>query len=115
MRRAILAFGLLAWCAWSPAAAADGPAEGGTIIKKLLRGATNTLTGWVEIPRRVQETSQESGTGAGFTWGLVRGLGHGFFRTTAGLYELITFPFPAPPGYVPVIQPEFVFDSEPAP
>jgi putative exosortase-associated protein (TIGR04073 family) len=66
----------------------------------------------VEIPKRIQETSQDSGAAAGFTWGLLRGLGHGFIRTAAGGYELITFPFPAPPGYVSVIDPEYVFSVE---
>ena len=91
------------------------PMEAGKAFTKLTRGAINTVTGWVEIPKRVQETSQASGAAAGFTWGLLRGLGHGFIRTAAGLYELFTFPFPAPPGYGPVIQPEYVFTNEEVP
>jgi putative exosortase-associated protein (TIGR04073 family) len=87
-------------------------AEGMDAVKafwKLTRGAVNTVTGWVEIPKRVHETSQASGAAAGFTWGLLRGFGHGFIRTAAGLYEVVTFPFPAPPDYAPVIEPEYVF------
>lgn len=91
------------------------PMEAGKAFTKLTRGAINTVTGWVEIPKRVQETSQVSGAAAGFTWGLLRGLGHGFIRTAAGFYELFTFPFPAPPGYVSVIQPEYVFTNEEVP
>ena len=34
------------------------------------------------------------------------------FRVIARSYELFTFPFPAPPGYVSVIQPEYVFSVE---
>jgi putative exosortase-associated protein (TIGR04073 family) len=74
-----------------------------------MRGAVNLSTGWVEIPKRIHETSQSNGAFAGFTWGLLRGFGYGFIRTAAGGYELLTFPFPAPPGYTPVIQPEYVF------
>ncbi len=85
------------------------PMDGGKGFAKLTRGATNTVTGWVEIPKRIQETSQTSGALAGFTWGLMRGLGYGFTRTVAGLYEVLSFPFPAPPGYESVIQPEYVF------
>jgi putative exosortase-associated protein (TIGR04073 family) len=81
----------------------------GLAISKLGRGAVNTVTGWVEIPKRVQETSAESGAAAGFTWGLLRGLGYGIVRTAAGLYEIISFPFPAPPDYAPVMEPEYVF------
>ena len=91
------------------AQAAMSTAGAGT---KLLRGAVNVLTGWVEIPKRVYETSQEQGTAAGLTWGLMRGFGRGFIRTAAGLYEVFTFPFPAPPNYEPVMLPEYVFIDE---
>ena len=85
----------------------------GGAVTKLGRGGVNLVTGWVEIPKRMIETSQRSGAGAGWTWGLLRGLGHGFIRTLGGFYEIVTFPFPAPPGYVSVIQPEYVFTNEP--
>jgi putative exosortase-associated protein (TIGR04073 family) len=79
---------------------------------KLGRGAVNLVTGWVEIPKRIYETTQTQGALAGWTWGLLRGLGRGFVRTAAGLYEVFTFPFPAPPDYAPVIEPEYVFIDE---
>jgi putative exosortase-associated protein (TIGR04073 family) len=81
---------------------------------KLVRGLANAVTGWVEVPKRVHQTSQASGAAAGFTWGLARGLGYGFIRTVGGVYETVTFPFPAPPDYRPVIQPEYVFLPDPA-
>ena len=99
----VLAFGV-------PQASAE-PMDAGKSFTKLTRGFVNLVTGWVEIPKRVQETSQQSGPWAGFTWGLLRGLGHGFIRTAAGAYEFVTFPFPAPPGYESVIQPEYVFSE----
>ena len=76
---------------------------------KLWRGVVNVLTGWVEIPKRVDETTKRSGPGSGATLGVLRGVGHGFVRTLAGAYETVTFVFPAPPDYVPVIRPEYVF------
>lgn len=79
---------------------------------KLGRGLANIITGWVEIPKRIAETSNTEGMAAGLTWGLLRGMGHGFVRTAAGFYEFFTFPFPAPPDYEPVIQPEYVFLEE---
>ena len=100
---------LLVLGAATPASAED--MEAGKAFTKLTRGFVNIVTGWVEIPKRIQETSQQSGAAAGFTWGLLRGLGHGFIRTAAGCYEFFTFPFPAPPGYAPVIQPEYVFSE----
>ncbi|MBI3087906.1 MAG: exosortase system-associated protein, TIGR04073 family [Candidatus Omnitrophica bacterium] len=79
---------------------------------KLGRGVVNLVTGWVEIPKRIYETSQTQGALAGWTWGLLRGIGRGFVRTAAGLYEVCTFPFPAPPHYATVIEPEYVFVDE---
>ena len=95
----------------APSASAE-PMDAGKAFSKATRGLCNTITGWVEIPKRVHETSQQDGALSGLTWGLLRGLGHGFIRTAAGLYELVTFPFPAPPGYQSVIQPEYVFTDE---
>ena len=109
MRRTAVA-GLLV-ALWAAPVWAQDPIHEHTAGSKALRGACNTVTGWVEIPKRISETSQTSGPGVGFTWGLLRGVGHGFVSTAAGLYELMTFPFPAPPGYEPVLQPEYVFDS----
>ena len=90
------------------------PMDAGKAVTKGARGAVNIATGWVEIPKRIQETSQASGAFAGFTWGLLRGIGIGFVRTAGGVYELFTFPFPAPSGYESIIQPEYVFSAEPA-
>ncbi len=98
-----------------PAEAADGQTKPGSAMGKLGRGFVNIVTGWVEIPKRIYETSQDQGAMAGCTWGLLRGIGYGFVRTAAGLYELFTFPFPAPPDYTPVIQPEYVFVEETKP
>lgn len=102
----VLLVGLFAFPPLLPAAQTMDASNG---FKKLTRGGINTVTGWVEIPKRIQETAETSGGFAGFTWGLLRGLGYGFVRTSAGLYEVFTFPFPAPPDYEPVMQPEYVF------
>ncbi|MBI3020673.1 MAG: exosortase system-associated protein, TIGR04073 family [Candidatus Omnitrophica bacterium] len=85
------------------------PFESRKAFAKFLRGMVNVLTGWVELPKRVHETTLRSGAGAGFTYGFVRGLGYGFIRTSGGVYEVITFPFPAPPDYKPVMQPAYIF------
>ena len=93
--------GLMFLLAHTPVASAESM-EAGKAFGKLTRGGINLVTGWVEIPKRIQETSETSGAFAGFTWGLLRGLGYGFVRTAAGGYEIITFPFPAPANYEPV-------------
>ena len=73
----VLLSGLVAMLAW-PAAASAESMEAGKAITKLGRGAVNVVTGWVEIPKRISETSQQSGSAVGWTWGLLRGLGYGF-------------------------------------
>jgi len=95
------------------ATASAEPMEAGKAFTKLTRGFVNIITGWVEVPKRIHETTQTSGAAAGFTWGLLRGIGRGFIRTAAGFYEFFTFPFPAPPDYEPVIQPDYVFTDQP--
>ena len=118
MRRSAVRGGMLAAVILVFAVHADPaqaePMQTGKAFTKLTRGFVNVITGWVELPKRIQETTQASGAAAGFTWGLLRGIGHGFIRTAAGAYEFFTFPFPAPPGYEPVIQPEYVFTGAPA-
>ena len=95
-----------------PATASAESMDATKAFTKFTRGAVNVLTGWVEIPKRIHETTVLSGPPAGFTWGLIRGIGHGLIRTAAGLYEVFTFPFPAPPGYESVIQPEYVYSVD---
>lgn len=96
-----------------PARAPGVPMNGRKAMEKLGRGIINLVTGWVEVPKRMDETNKRSGLGPALTIGILRGLGHGFARETAGAYEIATFPFPAPPDYRPIIQPEYVFtDSE---
>ena len=111
MRKLVALLAASAVLAWVRPVAAESM-EVDKACVKAARGAVNTVTGWVEIPKRIHETTVTDGALAGFTWGLLRGLGHGFIRTAAGVYEVVTFPFPAPPGYISVIQPEYVFADE---
>ncbi len=76
---------------------------------KLGRGVANTLTGWVELPKNVYSTSVEQNALAGITVGLAKGAGMSIVRTSAGIYEIATFPFPLPQDYKPILEPEYVF------
>lgn len=84
---------------------AQGPA------KKLGRGLGNILTGWVELPKNIYDTSVEENILSGLTMGLAKGVGMTIVRTGAGVYEVVTFPFPIPEDYQPVLEPEFVFSE----
>ncbi|OGW75783.1 MAG: hypothetical protein A2Z72_05205 [Omnitrophica bacterium RBG_13_46_9] len=79
--------------------------------KKLARGLANILTGWVELPKNIYDTSVEDNVFSGLTVGLVKGVGMAIVRTGAGVYETVTFPFPIPEDYAPVLEPEFVFSK----
>ncbi len=79
--------------------------------KKLGRGLANILTGWVELPKNIYDTSVEENVLSGLTMGLAKGVGMSIVRTGAGVYETVTFPFPIPEDYQPVLEPEFVFSE----
>lgn len=81
------------------------------MTKKLGRGLANILTGWIELPKNIYDTSVEENPLAGITIGTAKGVGMTIVRTGAGIYETITFPFPLPEGYKPVLEPEFVFSE----
>lgn len=76
---------------------------------KLGRGVANTLTGWVELPKNIYNTSVEDNAFSGMTLGLAKGAGMTLVRTGTGIYEIATFPFPLPENYVPILEPEYVF------
>ena len=76
---------------------------------KLGRGVANTLTGWVELPKNIYNTSVEDNAFAGMTLGLAKGAGMTLVRTGAGIYEIATFPFALPEDYKPILEPEYVF------
>lgn len=76
---------------------------------KLGRGVANTLTGWVELPKNIYNTSVEDNALAGCTLGLAKGAGMTIVRTGSGIYEVATFPFPLPEGYKAILEPEYVF------
>ncbi len=79
--------------------------------KKLGRGLANILTGWIELPKNIYDVSVEDNPLAGLTIGLAKGIGMTIVRTGAGIYEVVTFPFPIPEDYAPVLEPEFVFSE----
>ena len=79
--------------------------------KKLGRGVVNILTGWVELPKNMYETSQQSNAFVGATIGFIKWLGMTVVRTGAGVYDAATFPFPLPKKFKPVLEPEYVMDK----
>jgi len=82
------------------------------MTRKLGRGLGNILTGWIELPKNIYDTSMESNVFAGLTLGTAKGVGMTVMRTVVGAYETVTFPIPLPEDYKPIVEPEFVIQSD---
>jgi len=79
---------------------------------KGVRGATNLLTGWVEIPKQIYLTNEQSGWMRATAIGPFKGIGMAVVRTVSGAGELLTF-FVAYPGFFdPWFEPRFVWQDE---
>lgn len=85
----------------------DQPPSNHHALRKLGRGISNVLFGFVEVPNQITKTTATHGGAGGVTYGVGKGIVRWFAREVVGVYEILTFPIPAPPGYKPVMQPEF--------
>ncbi|TAJ08757.1 MAG: exosortase system-associated protein, TIGR04073 family [Nitrospirae bacterium] len=97
-----------------PEQTAEEPGLDVLIGLKLARGIANFGLGWVEVPKQIYLVGRNEGWLAGTFRGPVDGLGMFGARTIAGMYEIFSFPFPIPPHYQPLMQPEFVWQPDPA-
>jgi putative exosortase-associated protein (TIGR04073 family) len=81
------------------------------IFNKLGRGVVNVFTGWLEIPKTIAKEWRKTDPFTGTVVGLFKGLGWAVARTLVGFYEVLSFPFPVPRGYEPVMQPEYIMPT----
>lgn len=80
--------------------------------KKLGRGLANMVTFPAELYYQFKDINDHYGVIAGVTWGVIQGVGMSAVRLAVGVYETITFPFPVPQDYMPILtEPEFVFEN----
>ena len=79
---------------------------------KLFRGLLNTTTGFLELPITIWQTSKNEGYPTGLTIGLGKGLVNSVYRTLVGVYEVVTFPIPAPAGYESILTPGTLWTGE---
>src|SRR3990172_5025905 len=78
--------------------------------EKAVRGLANTGLGVVvELPKTIYYGTLEDGPLYGLTVGVLEGLSWGIARTLVGIYEVVTFPFPAPEGYRPILTPAYPY------
>ena len=87
--------------------------ETGNPLRKLGRGVCNVVTFPFEIPYQIGRTNRTDGPFAAFTYGAVKGVVMTGLRAVVGVYEVISFPFPLPEGYKPILNdPEFFFEGQ---
>jgi len=65
-----------------------------TKSRKLGRGISNILYGFIEIPEQIVRKNDSYGSKAGWTYGAVDGTSRGLRRLGYGFYELFTFTCP---------------------
>lgn len=93
--------------AFSALADNDQPPSKHNALRKLGRGISNLCFGIVEVPNQITKTTSDQSGAAGVTYGVAKGFCRWFEREGVGVYEIVTFPFPVPHGYKPVMQPEW--------
>lgn len=73
-------------------------------IRKLSRGLSNLTFGATELPSTYESISRRHGNAAGFSYGLISGLGRTLARLGSGVYDIVTFPIPTNRGsYAPIL------------
>ena len=118
-RLLVVAFIVVTLCSSAFAADAYKTIEGAApqeivdgMAAKGVRGATNIVTGWLEIPKQIYVTGKETTWLRGAVIGPFKGIGMTVVRTLAGVGELATF-FVAYPGfYDPWFEPSYVWQKE---
>jgi len=107
MRKAfIVCLIILFMISWVVPGYCNGP------MRKLERGMCNLLTFYFEIYNQIQKTDEKDGMAKAVTSGFLQGIFMTVARVAVGLYETVTFPFPVPKGYEPILKdPEFFCGS----
>ena len=83
----------------------DPPSNGYGPTRKLGRGISNLVYGITELPTTIAKINQDEGNSAAGGYGVVRGVGRSVLRIQAGVFEILSFPFPIVRGtYYPVLE-----------
>ena len=96
---ALLALGLLA--------PTPGLASEYTPARKVGRGFANTAFGVFALPGQMAKEIKGRGWAVGLPVGFGMGLGWTVATELVGVWEILTCPFEWPPGFRPIIEPEF--------
>lgn len=85
--------------------------DGDDMGSKLLRGLTNLLTGWCEIPRQMIRTYQSDGPFLCVPLGFLRGIVMTGYRTGFGAFDTAFFLAPVNGTYSGMMKPDYVWQS----
>jgi len=90
-----------------PLAHGAGDDYGTAVGQKLGSGLSNLTLGWLELPKNVVNTSNETNLAVGVTGGVLKGVLHPLGRTLAGTVDVLSAPFPTKP----IVTPPFVWQN----
>jgi putative exosortase-associated protein (TIGR04073 family) len=91
----------------------DPPGNDYGPTRKLGRGISNLLFAPAEITTTIGKVNREEGNAAAAGYGVVKGLGRSMQRHMAGLWELLSWPFPLyQESYHPVLPLDIPFIHE---
>ena len=93
----------------SPVLAAESSSSINGSLRKLGRGIANIATCPVEVLRTTESVMVRDGYVSGLTVGVLQGIWRTALRGAVGVFEVATFYAEIPPGYAPLIRPEFAF------
>jgi len=74
---------------------------------KLGSGLSNLALGWIEFPKNIINTTNETNVTFGLSGGFLKGGLHMLGRTASGVIDLLTFPLPTQP----ITKPNFVWQD----
>lgn len=86
----------------------------GTPLRKLQRGFLNVALSPIEISNELSKEMKHDTVPPSWLTGAGRGAVYMVGRALMGAYEIVTFPFPTPAGYKPILKPEFPWDHLPS-
>lgn len=96
---------VLALNCYAPASQADGYIA--DVSHKLTRGFGNLFTGLGEVPKNIVNASNKTNPVVGGVGGLLMGTVDTLGRTSSGIFDVITSPFPTKS----LVQPEYVWSD----
>ncbi len=75
------------------------------MIEKLGRGLGNAVSGWLELPLTMKNTYKRKDPATSLCTGTLIGAFKAIGRTAVGVFEAVTFLFPIPENYAPILPP----------